>query len=58
MEKQIIVKKNYNYKDDAMSSHNWYTVHCPKSNPNFRDICTVTWKVVENMILYDMNYSA
>ena len=42
MKKQIIVKKNYNYKDDAMSSHNWYTVHCPKSNPNFRDICTVT----------------
>ena len=30
IEKQIIVKKNYNYKDDAMSSHNWYTVRCPK----------------------------
>ena len=26
-------------------------LHCPKSNPNFRDI---TWNVVENMILHEL----
>ena len=29
----------------------FYNLHCPKSNPNFRDI---SWNVVENMILHEI----
>ena len=35
----------------SQQPQNTSTVHCPKSNPNFRDI---TWNVVENMILHEI----
>ena len=31
----------------------FHAIHCPKSNPNFRDI---TWNLVENMILHEISH--
>ena len=59
--KSIITKIEYNFFSWALVGFKiifisklnvtHYSVHCPKSNPSFRDI---TWNVVENMELHEI----